>query len=155
MDKYIFSSHNPAATSDLGKKIGELLEPGSIIAMIGELGCGKTLMTRGICEGLTVPLRQVNSPTFVLVNEYRGRLPVYHMDLYRLDEIGDGFDIGILDYLARAREGVMIVEWAEKISTLLPKDHLEIEFNILSPRKRGITLSAPGGMFSRLIRELN
>ena len=77
--------------------------------MIGELGCGKTLLTRGICAGLGVPARQVNSPTFVLVNEYRGRFPVYHMDLYRIGGTVDAFEIGLLDYLARAESGIMMV----------------------------------------------
>ena len=86
MDKCEFFSNSPAATLALGKKIGRASAPGSIIALTGELGCGKTLLTRGICAGLGVPLRQVNSPTFVLVNEYQGRLPVFHMDLYRLEQ---------------------------------------------------------------------
>ena len=122
--------------------------------MIGELGCGKTLLTRGICDGLGVPLRQVNSPTFVLVNEYRGRLPVFHMDLYRLDEIADGFEIGILDYLGRVESGVMVVEWAEKVLSLLPRDRLEVRFHILSARKRRIELLAGGGRFNSLLKEL-
>ena len=106
MDRCIFFSNSPAATSDLGKRMGEQLKAGSIIALIGELGCGKTLFTRGICAGLGVPLKQVNSPTFVFVNEYYGKLPVFHMDLYRLGEIAEGFEIGILDYLARVGSGV-------------------------------------------------
>ena len=91
-----------------------------MIALIGQLGCGKTLLTRGICLGLNVPPRQVNSPTFVLVNEYRGRLPVYHMDLYRITGTSDAMEIGLLDYLHKAKSGVMIVEWAERILSLLP-----------------------------------
>ena len=154
MDRYIFHSNSPAATSSLGKRMGESLKEGSVIALIGELGCGKTLLTRGICAGLGVPLRQVNSPTFVLVNEYHGRLPVFHMDVYRLGEIVEGFEIGILDYLARAESGVMVVEWAEKLLSLLPDDHLKVQFHILSMRKRQIVLSAPGGRFSSLLKEL-
>lgn len=154
MNSYTFSSHSPAATSLLGRKMGRRLEAGSIIALIGELGCGKTLLTRGICDGLGVPLRQVNSPTFVLVNEYQGRLPVFHMDLYRLGELAEGFEIGILDYLARAESGVMVVEWAEKLLPILPAEHLKVEFSIISVRKREIVLSAPGGRFDSLLGEL-
>jgi tRNA threonylcarbamoyladenosine biosynthesis protein TsaE len=153
MDKYIFFSNSPAATADLGKRMGERLQAGSIIALIGELGCGKTLLTRGICAGLGVPLRQVNSPTFVLVNEYQGRLPVFHMDLYRLAGIGEGFEIGLLDYLARAGSGVIVVEWAEKILSLLPADSLKVQFQVLSARKRRIVLSAEA-KFGGLLREL-
>jgi tRNA threonylcarbamoyladenosine biosynthesis protein TsaE len=154
MDKYIFLSNSPAATSGFGKRMGERLKAGSVIALIGELGCGKTLLTRGICDGLGVPLRLVNSPTFILVNEYRGKLPVFHMDLYRLGEMAEGFEIGLLDYLARAESGVMVVEWAEKILSLLPDDRLEVWFHIRSARKRQIELSASGGRFSELLKEM-
>jgi tRNA threonylcarbamoyladenosine biosynthesis protein TsaE len=154
MNSYLFLSHSPAATLSLGKRMGELLEPESIIALIGELGCGKTLLTRGVCAGLGVPLRQVNSPTFVMVNEYRGRLPVFHMDLYRFGSIADGFDIGIMDYLSRAEYGVMIIEWAEKILSLLPADLLKVEFQTLSARKRQISFSASGNRFGKFFKEL-
>jgi tRNA threonylcarbamoyladenosine biosynthesis protein TsaE len=154
MYKYEFFSHSPAATLALGRKIGERLVPGSVIALTGELGCGKTLLTRGICAGLDVPLRQVNSPTFVLVNEYRGRLPVFHVDLYRLAGISDGFEIGITDYLSRAASGVMIIEWAEKIFSLLPTDLLKVAFEILSTRQRRIVLSSDGSRFARFFKEL-
>ncbi len=115
-----FFSNSPQATEKLGKRIGEKVRPGSVLALVGELGCGKTLLTRGICEGLGVPQRQVNSPTFVLVNEYHGKLPVFHLDLYRISGPEAGIEMGILDYLNRAEQGVMIVEWAEKIDPLLP-----------------------------------
>lgn len=152
--KYTFLSSSPAATSSLGRRMGEKLRTGSVIALIGELGCGKTLLTRGLCAGLSVPLRQVNSPTFVLVNEYRGRLPVFHMDLYRLGGIDEGFEIGILDYLARAESGVIVVEWAEKILSIFPDDYLEVQFQVLSARKRQIEFMAHGERTSSLLREL-
>ena len=154
MYKYEFFSSSPAATLNLGKKIGEYLQAGSIIALTGELGCGKTLLTRGICTGLGVPPRQVNSPTFVLVNEYQGRLHVLHMDLYRLGRVEDGFEIGMMDYFSRAVSGVMIIEWAEKMALLLPKDVLNIEFEILAARKRRIVLTSAGKIFNGLFKEL-
>jgi len=154
MPKYEITSISPAATMSLGKKIGRHLKLGSVIALIGELGCGKTLLTRGICDGLGVPERQVNSPTFVLVNEYRGRLPVFHIDLYRLSGIDDGFEIGITDYLSRAREGIMIIEWAEKIIDLLPPGLLKIEFDIISIQKRHIYFSSTSRRFASLFKEL-
>ena len=124
MVKKIIFSHSPATTSNIGRRIGERLQAGSVIALIGELGCGKTLLTRGICAGLDVPLRQVNSPTFILVNEYKGRLPVFHLDVYQLSTESDGVELGIIDYLSRAASGVMIIEWAEKMLTLLPDELL-------------------------------
>jgi tRNA threonylcarbamoyladenosine biosynthesis protein TsaE len=154
MDRYIFLSNSPAATSGLGKRMGERLKAGSILALIGELGCGKTLFTRGVCAGLSVPLRQVNSPTFVLVNEYMGKFPVFHMDLYRLGGIAEGFEIGVLDYLSRAESGVIVVEWAEKVLSVFPNDYLKVEFNVISARKREIVFSARGDKFSTLLGEL-
>lgn len=139
----------------LGRKMGDLLDKGSVIALVGELGCGKTLLTRGICEGLEVPLRQVNSPTFVLVNEYRGRLPVFHMDLYRLGGEADAVELGITDYLSRTESGVMIIEWAEKIPSLLPEDLLTVSFEILSDRKRRIEFSMSGEAYNGLFKELS
>jgi tRNA threonylcarbamoyladenosine biosynthesis protein TsaE len=148
MKKLEFLSNSPASTQSLGKKIGERLTPGSVIALTGELGCGKTLLTRGICEGLGVPLRHVSSPTFVLVNEYKGRLPVFHMDLYRLGNIDDGFEIGIMDYFNRAESGVMLIEWAEKMISLLPEDVLTVTYDILGDKKRKITFTSAADKFS-------
>ena len=154
MDRHIFVSNSPMATLSLGKRLGERLKAGSIIALTGELGCGKTLLTRGICSGLGVPTRYVNSPTFVFANEYLGKLPLFHIDLYRLSEIAEAFEIGILDYLAKAESGVVVVEWAEKILPLLPNNYLQVEFHVLSARRRQIVLSGFGKRFSSLLREL-
>jgi tRNA threonylcarbamoyladenosine biosynthesis protein TsaE len=151
---YEFLSGSPAATLALGRRLGERLEPGSVIALVGELGCGKTLFTRGICDGLGVPLRQVNSPTFVLVNEYRGRLPVFHLDLYRLEGAGDGIELGWADYLARAQSGVMIIEWAEKVLTLLPEDLLRVDFEVISARQRRLRFTATGGKYEKILGEM-
>lgn len=145
------TSQSPAATVALGKSIAGYLDAGGVIALTGELGCGKTLLTRGICEGLGVPARAINSPTFVLVNEYRGRLPVFHLDLYRLDNEADVVDLGITDYFTRAGAGLMIIEWAEKIPSLLPEDRLLVEFTRLSARKRNIRISTSGERFKRLL----
>ena len=155
MDKYIFLSNSPAVTSDFGERVGKTLKPGTILALTGELGCGKTLLTKSMCAGLGVPLRNVNSPTFVFVNEYMGRLPVFHMDLYRLGDIVEGFELGILDYLVKAESGVMVVEWAEKILSLLPDEHVKVEFQVLSARKREIVLSGSGERFDSILRGLS
>jgi len=154
MDRYVFLSNSSAATYSFGKRVGERLKAGSIIALIGELGCGKTLFTRGICVGLGMPSRYVNSPTFVFVNEYLGRLPVFHMDLYRLNTITEEFEIGILDYLAKADSGIIVVEWAEKILSLLPDNYLQVQFQVLSARRRQLVLVAFGEKFGNLLKEL-
>lgn len=118
-----------------------LLRPGAILALIGELGCGKTLMTRGICAGIGVPERQVNSPTYVLVNEYLGKYPVYHFDLYRI-EAGETLEIDLPGYLKRGGSGVLIIEWAEKVLSLLPEGYLRIDFTVLEMNEREIILSS-------------
>ena len=155
MQTHDVTSASPSATQALGRRMGTVLDPGSIIGLTGDLGSGKTLLTRGICEGLGVPLRQVNSPTFVLVNEYRGRLPVYHLDVYRLDDAAsDVVDLGITDYLHRADEGVLIVEWAEKIPGVLPEDRLDVTIERLSARQRRLTLSSGSQRFEKLFTEI-
>ena len=154
MAEYIIISNNPRKTFDLGKKIGKNLQAGSIVALLGELGCGKTVFTRGICDGLEVPLRQVNSPTFVLVNEYRGRMPIFHMDMYQLSNESDAVEMGIIDYLIRIESGVMVVEWAEKILSLLPDDLLIVDFAVVSERKRRIKFSANGTKAVASLKEL-
>jgi len=151
---HVFLSQSPAATLRFGKRLGGKIAGGGVIALVGELGCGKTLFTRGICAGLDVPEKEVNSPTFAFVNEYRGRLPVYHVDLYRINNIEDGFEIGMLDYLARAEAGVIVLEWAEKVLSMLPEDYLRVQFEVLSPRKRSLELTGFGERSSTLIRGL-
>ena len=147
-------TRGPLVTRELGQRIGEQLKAGSVIALIGELGCGKTCFTKGLCAGLGIPRKQVNSPTFAFVNEYRGRFLVLHLDLYRIDDVSAGLDLGIMDYLARAEKGVAIIEWADKVLPLLPDDRLVVQFDVLSPRKRQLELTAHGKRFGRILREL-
>jgi len=147
-------TRGPTATRRLGQRIGQQLKAGSVIALIGELGCGKTCFTKGLCAGLGIPGKQVNSPTFAFVNEYQGRLLVLHLDLYRIDDVSAGLDVGIMDYLARTEEGVAIIEWADRVLPLLPEDRLAVRFDVLSARKRQLELTARGKRFGRIIREL-
>ena len=154
MIEYTVNSNSPGATFKLGKRIGEKLPAGSIIALSGELGCGKTVLTRGICDGLEVPLRQVNSPTFILINEYRGSMPVFHMDMYQINTESDAVDLGIIDYMVRAASGAMIIEWAERILSILPEDLLTVKFTVVSERKRLIEIAASGEKSSAVLKEL-
>ena len=147
-------TRSTTATRELGQTIGEQLKAGSVIALIGELGCGKTCFTKGLCAGLGIPKKLVNSPTFAFVNEYQGRLLVLHLDLYRIDDVSAGLDVGIMDYLTRAEKGVAIIEWADKVLPLLPDDRLVVQFDVLSPRKRQLELTAHGKRFGRILREL-
>jgi tRNA threonylcarbamoyladenosine biosynthesis protein TsaE len=153
--KYVFLSGSPAATLRSGRRLGEKITAGSVIALVGELGCGKTLFTRGLCAGLGVPENEVNSPTFAFVNEYRGRLLVYHVDLYRIDDIESGFEIGMLDYLSQAETGVIVLEWAEKMQAFLPEDYLQVKFEVISAQKRSLEFTASGEKSGALIRGIS
>jgi tRNA threonylcarbamoyladenosine biosynthesis protein TsaE len=154
MMKRSFLTGSPSATQDLGKRIGKRLGPGSVVALIGELGSGKTCFTKGLCAGLGIPKRHVTSPSFAFVNEYQGRLPVLHLDLYRIEGVDIALELGVLDLLRQAESGVAIIEWAERISALLYNSYLAVDFHFLSVRKREIVLSAFGEQFCRLLSEL-
>lgn len=114
-----FLSHSVAETEALGAQTAQHLSPGTVLAYRGDLGLGKTAFTRGLARGLGVTAR-VTSPTFTLVNEYAGRLPLFHFDLYRLGGADDLFDIGWEDYLDRG--GICAVEWSERAPEALPED---------------------------------
>ena len=113
-------------TEQLGERIGRALKPGAVVALIGELGAGKTILTKGIARGLEVS-DLVHSPTFTFIHEHNGRVPVYHFDLYRLESAEQIEDLGYEDYFYGP--GVTIIEWAEKIADLLPPDRLEIRIS--------------------------
>lgn len=123
-----FETHSPSDTLTLGKKIGRHLETGDIVFLFGDLGAGKTTLTQGIAHGLGVAKDEyVRSPSFTLVNEYRGKVPVFHIDLYRIDSSRDLEDLGLEEVFSS--EGISIVEWAEKLFTREggPRPQLRIE----------------------------
>ncbi len=113
-----FTTKTPEETIELGRKIGRLLKKGDIIAMQGTLAAGKTTITKGIAESLGV-LDTITSPTFCLISEYEGKMPLYHMDVYRLEGTDDFENLGTDDMLYG--DGVSIIEWSEKIIDALPK----------------------------------
>ena len=118
------TSTSPAATRAIGHALGDVATPGTLIALIGPLGAGKTQLTKGLAEGLGVT-SMVNSPTFVLMNEHVGRLRLFHVDAYRLDDPEDLLAVGLLD--DRAADGVTVVEWADRLAGWLPDERLEID----------------------------
>ncbi len=118
------TSHNEAATREIGRWIGTLVREGTVIALNGELGAGKTVLAKGIAEGLAVK-DDVISPSYVIMNVYRGRLYLYHFDFYRLEEEDELLELGLEEYFYG--DGVALVEWAGKFPGVLPFDRLEIE----------------------------
>lgn len=147
----IFVSHSPQATQALGSKLGGLVRPGDVILLIGELGAGKTCFVQGLARGLGIE-DNVSSPSFVLLREYKGRLPLYHIDLYRLEKLPEIADLGFDDYFYG--EGVSVIEWANRALELLPVEHLLLEFIIVSPRQRRLVLTPKGNRYKELISQL-
>lgn len=119
-----YLSHSPEETERIGEMLGRQLHGGTVLALRGGLGMGKTAFTRGLARGLGCTGR-VTSPTFTIVNEYDGTTPLFHFDMYRLDSEDDLFDIGWDDYLARG--GVCAVEWSERVTDALPEDTLWVD----------------------------
>ena len=115
---------NDKETREIGFKLGKLLKPGSIVCLIGDLGAGKTTMTQSLAEALEVD-DYITSPTFTIVNEYEGKMPPYHFDVYRIGCSEEMYDIGFDEYING--EGVCIIEWANIIEDILPDDYLKIE----------------------------
>jgi len=122
-------------TIDLGKKIGKSLKANDVVCLTGDLGAGKTTLIQGIAAGLGVK-DYVTSPTFIIINEYQGRLPFFHFDLYRLNDVREIEDLGVEEYFSRG--GVCVIEWAEKLDGLKPKNAKEIKIEIVSENEREI-----------------
>lgn len=137
-----FSSDSPAATRRLGARLGRVLEPGDVLALTGGLGAGKTAFVQGLARGLGVTSARVASPTFTIVNEHAGRLPLYHVDLYRLDDPGELAEIGLSEYFARG--GVTAVEWFDRFPDEQPAERLEIHFEPTGARARRLHAAAYG-----------
>ncbi|AII59085.1 MAG: tRNA (adenosine(37)-N6)-threonylcarbamoyltransferase complex ATPase subunit type 1 TsaE [Dehalococcoides mccartyi] len=151
MNQLELVSHSTRQTQDLGKIIGGLASAGDIIFLVGNLGAGKTNLTQGIAKGLDVTENAL-SPSFVLVREMYGRLPLYHIDLYRLDLSEEIEELGLDDYFYGS--GVTVVEWADKADELLPTENLRIEIAYLDENKRKLTLSAWGIRYEELLNEI-
>ncbi len=137
-------THDETETEALGQALGRVLQPGDVLALVGDLGAGKTCLARGVARGLGID-EPVTSPTFILVAEYKtaAGFPLYHADCYRLEQaaaeaLGIGLDELLLD------DGVAIVEWAERIEPLLPADHLRITIEVIDDTRRQLTFEPHG-----------
>ena len=147
-----FLSESRSQTITLGKTLARFLKKGDIICLNGDLGSGKTTFTKGLAAGLKINQQLVNSPTFVLLNEYRGKLPLYHFDLYRIDEPSELLVIGYEEFLYG--QGVSVVEWASKLGKLTPKDYLDVKFAHKKESKRLIKFLAHGKRAKEIVQQL-
>ncbi|HAR62357.1 MAG: tRNA (adenosine(37)-N6)-threonylcarbamoyltransferase complex ATPase subunit type 1 TsaE [Candidatus Margulisiibacteriota bacterium] len=132
-------------TYDLARKIASLTHSQDIIALQGTLGAGKTTFTQGFCKFFHVTA-YVTSPTFTLINIYHGSLPIYHIDLYRLNELEDTLDIGIEEYLP-PKEGIVLVEWADKFPDVLPEDYISIKITYENETTRCFYIQGLGNKY--------
>ncbi|MDI6839595.1 MAG: tRNA (adenosine(37)-N6)-threonylcarbamoyltransferase complex ATPase subunit type 1 TsaE [bacterium] len=134
-------SYSEQETIEFGKKLGKKLKSGDIVALYGELGAGKTVLIKGIVKGIGCDT-QVKSPSFVFVHEYKGKFPVYHVDLYRVNNLKDVLSLGIQEFLKS--DGICLIEWAENAKDIIPLPHIKIRLKILNENIRDISISNVG-----------
>ncbi len=145
-----FESHGPTDTKRIGERLARHLRPGDVVLLQGELGAGKTCLAQGIGRGLRVR-EAVKSSSFVLVNEYTGRLKVHHADLFRL---GDPAEVADLALEETAQEGLLLVEWPEVALTELPAEHLLVRFEVIDAKTRRVHLEPRGERYEALVAAL-
>ena len=147
------NTHSPEQTQRLGSVLGKLAQKADVFLLVGELGTGKTCLVQGIASGLDVK-EYAFSPSFVILREYHGRLPLYHIDFYRLDHIEEIADLGLEEYFYG--DGVCVVEWADKGLQIVPRDNLFITLHYISASetKRSIYLKPQGERYQELTEQL-
>jgi tRNA threonylcarbamoyladenosine biosynthesis protein TsaE len=142
-----------SGTMTFGRRLAMSLFPSAVVALIGQLGAGKTQLVRAIAVGLgTADSRMVSSPTFVLIQEYQARLPIYHFDAYRLRSPAEFFDLGAPEYFAG--EGVCLIEWADKVEECLPQEHLRITMHITGDTTRDVEIEPRGEKHAAIVNAL-
>lgn len=143
------TTHSVEQTLELGKIVGNVIPGGSVLALSGNLGSGKTHLTQGIAVGLGIDRKLVNSPTFALVQEYAGRIPVFHFDTYRLRSVDEFLELGFDEYLAA--HGVCIIEWADRVVDVLPVDRLTIRISVENENARRLEWQAGGSTSEQIL----
>jgi len=153
MTEFSFLAADETDTERLGKRLADLLPGGTVIALVGTLGAGKTRLVQAVATALGVPREGVTSPTFVLVNEYAGgRLPVYHIDTYRLRDEDEFLELGPDEYFDGA--GLSFIEWADRVENCLPMNFLRIDIEVTGETERRFIISASTPEFSAIVNSL-
>lgn len=141
MIEQLFITHAVAETEALAAQIASKLKGGEVLALLGDLGAGKTTFVRGLAKALGVSSKEyVRSPTFTLMNVYQGRFPLYHFDFYRLNEAGSFEQLGFEEYFSAS--GICVIEWAEKFPQILPPQHFKLHFKVIDENTREIIVPA-------------
>jgi tRNA threonylcarbamoyladenosine biosynthesis protein TsaE len=148
----IYESRNEADTARLGAALAEVLPAGSVVALNGPLGAGKTRLVQAIAEALGVPRIECVSPTFMLINEYQGRMNVYHFDAYRLKDEDEFLELGPDEYFYGP--GISLVEWAERVDRCLPAERLEVRIEPSGASERRFEITARGERYAELLQRL-
>ena len=149
MDKYEIRSYSSEESQDIASHLAVLLKPGDVVTLEGELGSGKTTFTKGIARGLDIT-RMITSPTFTIVKEYEGTIPLYHMDAYRLEHSEE--DIGFSEYFNGV--GLSVVEWAKFIEDYLPNERLNVKINYIDEKTRNIQFEPNGKHYVNVVKNL-
>jgi tRNA threonylcarbamoyladenosine biosynthesis protein TsaE len=146
-------TYEPEQTRVLGLQFGEALKSGMVLSLEGDLGAGKTLFVKGLAEGLSVPESiYVTSPSYAIIHEYPGRLPLFHADLYRIEDSADLDDLGLFEIMDGDK--VVAIEWAERIRNALPPEGMTIRFEMLNDEVRKISMAAAGLQAVDVLRTL-
>jgi tRNA threonylcarbamoyladenosine biosynthesis protein TsaE len=146
----VLQTSSTSETIRMGKRLGRLLEPGDVVALVGDLGTGKTQFIKGLAEGAGVgKATYVSSPSFTLINEYQGRIPLYHIDLYRLESEKEVEGLGLEEYVLG--NGITAIEWADKVSSLLPEELLLVKIHYTGEHSRTIEITPKGKRYEKMI----
>jgi len=146
----VFKTSSTSETIRIGKRLGRLLQPGDVVALVGDLGAGKTQFIKGLAEGAGVGrATYVSSPSFTLINEYPGRIPFYHIDLFRLESEREAEGLGLEEYVGG--NGITAIEWAEKIFSLLPEELLSVKIHYTGEHSRTIEIMPKGKRYEKMI----
>ena len=153
MSDWTFIAETLEDTDRLGAKLADVLQPGTVVALVGTLGAGKTRLVQAVASALGVSADDVTSPTFVLVNEYLGgRLPVYHIDTYRLKDEDEFIELGPEEYFDSS--GITFVEWADRVESCLPSDYIRVEAKVTGEKSREFSVSSHGQALESIIEQL-
>jgi tRNA threonylcarbamoyladenosine biosynthesis protein TsaE len=152
MDRFTYEAQDENATRLLGAVLAEILPDGTTVALCGTLGAGKTRLVQAIAEASGVPRREVVSPTFVLIQEHRGRRPIYHIDVYRLRDEDEFLQLGPEEYFESS--GLTLIEWADRVARCLPRQRIEIHAEVTGPDSRRFEVVDLAGQYQTVIDQL-
>jgi tRNA threonylcarbamoyladenosine biosynthesis protein TsaE len=151
-DAVDFDCRDESRTAHLGAALAAMLKAGDVVALVGDLGAGKTRLVQAVAEAMGVDRSEVTSPTFVLIHEYAGRLPIYHFDTYRLRDLDEFVELGAEELLYG--DGVCLIEWGDRVDAVLPADHLRCEIEITGETARRFRFTGTGPRSEEIVDEL-